>query len=193
MAANQWQFPLAGNMGFQFDHPLPIPQRPTGDERRRTQLNAYLQDQFDFSQPGGGPDPYKQPEFNGVARSSRLTEVVSSLLQSFRRGATFVSNLMYSCLFGLVYYGLKLPFNATCAFIVSVDWWPVFAFFFAVMLSPMTSTEWFGNEDRTVRLAVNLEYELVQDFRRWGITRTIALVFWSCLLTFLAVYSYAQA
>lgn len=193
MAANQWQFQLAGNFEFQFDHLLPIPQRPIRVEHRQAQINTYLQTQFELSQPGGGPDPYAQFDFSGVAQSSELCGILSSPLQSFREGAAFVSNLMLSCLFGLFYYVLKLPFNAICAFIVSLDWWLVFALFFAVMLSPMTSTVRFGNENRTMRLVVDLEYELVEDFRRWGIIKITALVFWSGLLTYLAVYSCSRA
>jgi hypothetical protein len=177
MAANHWQFPLAGNLEFQFDYPLPIPQRPMREERWRTQLNTYLQTQFDLSQPGGGPDPYAQSDFSGVAQSNRPHGTVSSLLQSFQKGAAFVSNLLLSCLFGMIYYGLKLPCNAIFNFLASLDWWLVSAFFIAVLLSPMTSTEWFGNEDRTARLAVDLEYELVKDFRRWGIIRMTTLFF----------------
>jgi hypothetical protein len=193
MVANHWQFPLAGNFGFQFDHPLPIPQRPIRVERRRTLLNTYLQTQFDLSQPGGGLDPYAQSDFSGVAQNSRLHGTVSGLLQSFRKGAAFVSNLLLSCLFGIIYCGLKLPFNTIRAFLTSLDLWLVFAFFSAVMLSPMTSNEWFSNEDRTVRLAVDLEYKLVEDFRRWGITRITVLVFRSGLLTYLALYSCSRA
>lgn len=193
MAANHWQFLLAGNFGFQFGHPLPIPQRPIQEERRRAKLNTYLQTQFDLSHPGGGPDPYAHSGFSGVSQARGLHGTVSSLLQSFQKGAAFVSNLLLSCLSGIIYYGIKLPFDAICAFLASLDWWLVFAFFFAAMLSPMTSTEWFGNEDRTVRLAVGLEYGLVEDFRRWGKIRMIALVFRSGLLTYLAMYSCSQA
>jgi hypothetical protein len=194
MTANQWQFTLVGNFRFQFEHPLPIPQRPTREERRRTQLNTYLQEQFDLSQPGGAErGPYDQPDFNDVARSSRLHGVVSNLLQSFRRGAVSVSNIILSCLFGLIHYGLKLPFSAIRTFIVSLDWCQVLAFFFAVILSPLTSIEWSGNEDKTMRLAADLEYELVQDFRRWGIAIINVTLFRSCILTYLAVYSYSQA
>jgi hypothetical protein len=194
MTANQWQFPLAGKFRFQFEHPLPIPQRPIREERRRTQLNTYLQEQFDLSQPGGAERvPYDQPGFNSVARSSRLHGVVSSLLQSFRKGAGSVSNTMLSCLFGLIHYGLKLPFNAIRTFIVSLDWCLVLAFFFAVILSPLTITGWSGNEDRTMRLAADLEYELVQDLRRWGMAIINAPVFRSCMLTYLAVCSCSQS
>jgi len=193
MAANHWQFPLAGNFNFRFNHPLPIPQRLIQLERRRTQLNTYLQTQFDLSQPGGGPDPYAQSDFSGVAQRSRLYATVSNPLQSFERGAAFVSNLLLSCLFGIIYYGLKLPFNTICAFLASIDLWLVFAFFFAVMLSPITSTGWFDNEHRTVRLAVGLEYELVEDFRSWGKIIIIAPIFRSGLLTYLAAYSCSRA
>lgn len=191
MTAYRWQFPIAGNFGF--DHPLPIPQRPVRQERRRAQLNTYLQTQFDLSQPGSGPDPYAQSEFSGVAQGSRLHGTASSLLQFFQKGAAFLSDFLLPCLFGMIYCVLKLPFNTICTFLASLDWWLVFAFFFAVMLSPMTSTQWFGNENETARLAVDPEYELVEDFRRWGIIRATALVFWSGLLTYLAVFSCSRA
>jgi hypothetical protein len=96
-------------------------------------------------------------------------------------------------LFGLIHYGLKLPFSGIRTFIVSLDWCRVLAFFFAVILSPLTSIEWPGNEDKTMRLAADLEYELVQDFRRWGIAIVNVTVIRSCILTYLAVYSCSQA
>ncbi len=189
MSANYWHVPVTGNFGFRFDHPLRVPQRPIREERRRTQLNAYLQTQFELSQPGSGLDPYEQRNFNGVTQSSVLHGILSLALQYFRGRAVFVSKLLISCLFRMVYYGLKLPFNIICAFALSIDWWLVFAFSFAVMLSPMTSTKSFGNEDRTVMLAVEQEYELVRDFRRWGMIKITACVFRSGLLTYIAVYS----
>jgi hypothetical protein len=179
MASNHWYFPLAGNFGFQFNHPLPIPQPSIREERRRTQLNTYLQTQFDLSQPGGGPDPYTQSDFSAVAQSSRLHGTVSDLLQSFQKEATSVSKLLLSWFVRMIYYGLKLPFNAIYTSLAFLDWWLVFAFFFAVLLLPMTSAQWFGNKDRTASLAVDLEYELVKDFRRWGIIRMKILVFQS--------------
>jgi hypothetical protein len=178
MAANQWQFPLPGNFSLHFDHSLPIPQRPSiRDECRRAQVDEYLKEQFDLSQPGGGSDPCDKLELNSPTRSSRLPRIVYSQLQSLRKGATFASKLLLSCLFGLVYYTLKLPFDALRAFMISLDWWLVLGFFFAVALSPLTSTEWPSNKDGRVRLASDLEYELVQDFRRWGMAMINTLVF----------------
>lgn len=193
MAVNQWQFPLAGNFGFQFDYPRPIPQRLLGDEHQGTQLNTYLQDQFDLSRPGGEPNPYDQAELNGVTRRNRISEIARKLLQASRRGAAFVSNVMLSCLFGVFYYSLKLPFNTIYAFIVSLDWWLVIAFFFAVVLSPMTSTEGSGSENNIVRLTADPEYELVQDFRRWGMAMVNALFVRNDELTCLAAYSCSRA
>lgn len=88
-----------------------------------------------------------------------------------------MSKLLLSWFVGMIYYGLKLPFNAIYTSLASLDWWLVFAFFFAVLLSPMTSTPWFSSENRTARIAVEVEYELVKDFRRWGIIEITILVF----------------
>jgi hypothetical protein len=172
MAANYFQLPLSGIFQFGYDHPLPIPQRWIPE--RGARLSAYLQTQFELSQPGGGPDPYAHVEFDGVTSINLFQELLSSHLQAFQKGANFAFSLLLSVLSGLIYYFFSLPFNAICHLVISLDWWLVFSFFLAVVFSSMTSPEWLADNDGPAKLEVVLEYELVKDFRRWGMSKKAA-------------------
>jgi hypothetical protein len=186
MAANYWQLPLAGNFPFHFERPLPIPQRQIPGMDQEAQRNAYLQTQFELSQATGGPDPYAHVEFDGSADDNRFHKILLNALQAFQKGSTFAFKLVLSFLSRLIYCLFKLPFNKICAFLVSIDWWLVFAFFAAILISPMTSTEWSGNENGPAHFELILEYELVENFRRWGMNERIAQVPWRELLTSLS-------
>ncbi len=167
MDGNHWQFPVTFQTPFQIDPHLPIPPRPVPPWRQRPRSSSYLQTQYELSQPTIAPDPYAHPK-SDINAANQSRSIFLSLMRKFRNGAAFAFKVLLSCLANLIHYLLKLPLTIFWNTLASLDWWLVFAFFFAVILSPLTTGEGLEKEDAAQTLAGCVEYVLAEDARRWG-------------------------